>query len=315
MSRWRSLLVERVVHEWPQAQWTVTSLYSGWIFGFTSAFLSPGPRPRPLSLLTGTHGKHRSYHADFDSVIVRSFGSLIGACSLMGAGSLIGVRYRRHARNRPASANQTASTANGYAIALGHLYARSPKLMKINELQNRLYASAAPTSRRAVNAAPSVRPMRMAPADAARRVVRPRPRQSSNRCVLRRSTIGTILRAFNTTSVEFWRSFSNMSIICRPNRSSSTATSSSQLPNQLVMLALVEPTRAHFPSATAVLAWSITPFHSKMRTPPSSSARKPARLIAPTPNTSTVPGTSNRTSTPSFAAAINAFTYADTPTK
>src|SRR5688572_15286913 len=106
MSRWRSLLVERVVHEWPQAQWTVTSLYSGWIFGFTSAFLSPGPRP--LSLLTGTHGKHSSYHADFDSVIVRSFRSLRGPGSLTGVGSLMGVRYRRHARNRPASANQTA---------------------------------------------------------------------------------------------------------------------------------------------------------------------------------------------------------------
>ena len=52
-----------------------------------------------------------------------------------------------------------------------------------------------------------------------------------------------------------------------------------------------------------------------MRTPPSSSARYPARLIAPTPNTSTVPGTSSRTSTPSFAAAINALMYADTPTK
>ena len=45
---------------------------------------------------------------------------------------------------------------------------------------------------------------------------------------------------------------------------SSIATSSSQLPIQLAMLRLVEPTRAQRPSATAVLAWSIGPFHSKI---------------------------------------------------
>ena len=54
---------------------------------------------------------------------------------------------------------------------------------------------------------------------------------------------------------------------------SSIATSSSQLPIQLAMLRLVEPTRAQWPSATAVLAWSIGPFHSKIRTPASSSGR------------------------------------------
>ena len=123
------------------------------------------------------------------------------------------------------------------------------------------------------------------------------------------------LRAFSTTSVEFSRSRSNIAIICAPNCSSSMATSSSQLPNQLVMLRLVDPTRAHLPSATAVLAWTIAPFHSKMRTPPSSSARYPARLIAPTPSTSTVPGTSMPTSTPSLRGGNQRAMYADTPTK
>ena len=55
--------------------------------------------------------------------------------------------------------------------------------------------------------------------------------------------------------------------------SSSTTTSSSQLPIQLARLRFVEPTRAQRASATAVLAWSIGPFHSKTRTPASSSGR------------------------------------------
>ena len=43
MSRCRSLLVLRVCHDAPHAQWTVSSWYSGWIFGFTIGVLPPGP--------------------------------------------------------------------------------------------------------------------------------------------------------------------------------------------------------------------------------------------------------------------------------
>ena len=50
------------------------------------------------------------------------------------------------------------------AIAFGHFSHTRPSARKISELQNRLRASEAPTSRRLVMAAPSVRPMRMAPA-------------------------------------------------------------------------------------------------------------------------------------------------------
>src|SRR5579875_868919 len=75
------------------------------------------------------------------------------------------------------------------------------------------------------------------------------------------------------------------------------------------------PTRAHRPSATAVLACNIGPFHSKTRTPASSNGRKPARDRALIKGTSVERGTSSRTSTPSVAAARRACTYAVVPTK
>ena len=65
----------------------------------------------------------------------------------------------------------------------------------------------------------------------------------------------------------------NISSIRRPKASFSTTTSSSRFPIQLARLRLVEPTRAQRASATAVLAWSMGPFHSKTRTPASSRAR------------------------------------------
>jgi hypothetical protein len=61
--------------------------------------------------------------------------------------------------------------------------------------------------------------------------------------------------------------------MARPKRSSSTTTSSSQLPIQLAGLRFVEPTRDQRASATAVLACSIGPFHSKTRMPDSRSGR------------------------------------------
>ena len=64
-----------------------------------------------------------------------------------------------------------------------------------------------------------------------------------------------------------------MASMARPNRSSSTTTSSSQFPSQLAGLRFVDPTRDQRASATAVLAWSMVPFHSKTRTPDSSSGR------------------------------------------
>ena len=69
-----------------------------------------------------------------------------------------------------------------------------------------------------------------------------------------------------------------------------------------------EPTRLQRPSTTAVLACNIEPFHSKIRTPASSSARYPARDIERTSGRSVAFGTSSRTSTPSRAAARNACT-------
>ena len=80
-------------------------------------------------------------------------------------------------------------------------------------------------------------------------------------------------RASSTISVARSRSSRYICSTWRANPSSSTTTSSSQLPSQLAMLRLVEPTRAQRPSATAVLACSIVPFHSNTRTPASSSGR------------------------------------------
>lgn len=77
----------------------------------------------------------------------------------------------------------------------------------------------------------------------------------------------------------------------------------------------VEPTLAQRESATAVFACSGDPFHSKTRTPASSSGRYPARESDPMSGTSLDPGTSSRTSTPSVAADFNACTYSVVPTK
>ena len=76
-----------------------------------------------------------------------------------------------------------------------------------------------------------------------------------------------------TTSVALARSSRYIASIRSANAASSATMSSSQFPSQLAMLRLVEPTRAQRPSATAVLACSIVPFHSKTRTPASSSGR------------------------------------------
>ena len=106
-----------------------------------------------------------------------------------------------------------------------------------------------------------------------------------------------------------------MASICSANAWFSTATSSSQFPSQLAGFRFVEPTRAHRPSATAVLACSMDPFHSNTRTPASRSGRYPARDSARNPGTSLAVGTSSRTSTPSLAAAHIACTYDVTATK
>jgi hypothetical protein len=87
------------------------------------------------------------------------------------------------------------------------------------------------------------------------------------------------------------------------------------LPNQLAAFRLVEPTRATRPSVTAVLAWSMGPFHSKTRTPASSSGRYMVRENAAITATSLAPGTSSLTSTPDLAAMRRASTYAGVPMK
>ena len=84
------------------------------------------------------------------------------------------------------------------------------------------------------------------------------------------------------------------------------ATSSSQFPTQLERFRLVEPTRTIRLSATAVFAWIIAPFHSKMRTPLWSSRRYSVRDALPTHRTSLLFGSSSRTSTPCEAAALSA---------
>ena len=50
-------------------------------------------------------------------------------------------------------------------------------------------------------------------------------------------------------------------------------TSSSRLETQLARLELLEPIRVQQPSATAVFACNIGPFHSKTRTPACSKGR------------------------------------------
>ncbi len=72
----------------------------------------------------------------------------------------------------------------------------------------------------------------------------------------------TRARSVKVISVARPRSSRYISSMRAANRSSSTATSSSQLPIQDWRFRLVAPTRAQRPSATAVFAWSIVPFHS-----------------------------------------------------
>src|SRR6185436_20742894 len=98
----------------------------------------------------------------------------------------------------------------------------------------------------------------------------------------------------------FSKSWRYVSSIRRAKDSSSTTTSSSQLPNQLATLRFDEPTRAQFESATAVFACSIVPFHSNTRTPASSKGRYPALDKGLRIGISVEFGTSKRTSTPSF---------------
>ena len=76
-----------------------------------------------------------------------------------------------------------------------------------------------------------------------------------------------------TISVVLARSRKNISSMRAPKASFSMTASSSQLPSQLARFRLVEPTRAQWPSATAVLACTMVPFHSKMRMPASSRVR------------------------------------------
>ena len=80
-------------------------------------------------------------------------------------------------------------------------------------------------------------------------------------------------RSPSTISVARSRSCSKHASIVRPNPWSSTATSSSQFASHDDTFRFDEPTRAQRPSATAVFAWSIAPFHSKIRTPASGSGR------------------------------------------
>ena len=148
-------------------------------------------------------------------------------------------------------------------------------------------------------------PMRSAPA-AARVALPPAPRWRGTRAL---SAGRTRRRLSSTISVALARSSRYIASMAWPNPSSSTITSSSQLPIQLAGLRLVDPTRDQRASATAVLAWSIGPFHSNTRTPASSSGRYPAREMACTiPMSLPRPGTRRRTSTPSRAAARRAWT-------
>jgi hypothetical protein len=64
-----------------------------------------------------------------------------------------------------------------------------------------------------------------------------------------------------------------MACIWLARSSSTTVTSSSRLEIQLARFELLEPMRVSRPSATAVLAWTMGPFHSNTRTPASSSGR------------------------------------------
>ena len=120
-----------------------------------------------------------------------------------------------------------------------------------------------------MTAAPTVLPIRSKPA-AARPALPPRPTSSGVGLAVATSNPERWSRMI---SVAFARSLGVHLLHLAPRRSSSTSTSSSELPSQLAGLRLVEPTRAHRPSATAVFAWSIVPFHSKTRTPASSKVR------------------------------------------
>ena len=85
--------------------------------------------------------------------------------------------------------------------------------------------------------------------------------------------------------------------------------SSSRLAYQLEKLRLVLPTRAHWPSTSAVLACIMVPSHSNTRTPASSRLRYCVRDTVPIHLMSEVRGTKMRTSTPALAALMSACTY------
>ena len=130
-------------------------------------------------------------------------------------------------------------------------------------------ASSWPSVRLAVKAAPIVLPMRSAPAAARLALPPARRERGSEGCSMR----SILRRRLSTISVACARSRRYISSMAAPKRSSSTITSSSQLPSQLAAFRFVEPTRAQWPSATAVLACIIGPLHSNTRTPASSRGR------------------------------------------
>ena len=174
---------------------------------------------------------------------------------------------------KSASATHVPMKASGYVMPRGHLTAmiespsRTPPAIAISR------ASAGPSTRRLVMAAPTALPTPMTPA-AARLVLPFRLVRWRRPFRGRGGPMGfTRFRSLMTISVACSRSRQYISCISCAKPSFSIVTSSSQLPIQLATLRLVEPTRAHLPSTTEVFAWIIGPFHSKTRTPASRSAR------------------------------------------
>src|SRR5262245_47179704 len=173
------------------------------------------------------------------------------------------LRYRR------LSANHTMTAASGYTSSRGYDTSKMPKARRMMPTVSIILASTGSSTRRFVTAAPTVLEMRRRPA--AVRPALPPPLAAAGS--LRLSGRGNVCPSCRMISVAPARSSRYIASIWDANVSSSATTSSSQLPSQLAMLRLLDPTRAHRPSATAVLACSIDPFLSKSRSPASSSVR------------------------------------------
>ena len=173
----------------------------------------------------------------------------------------------RQPRMPKLSASHPANAANGQPIAAGHSTAITATTANTIAVVSQGTPAASPSTRRLPSAALTLFAIRNAPAAARPELPPARAVLGARGVLLRICSPRRKRRGASTISVAFWRSSSYWAASRPAKPASSTAMSISKLPSQLEMLRLEEPTRAHWPSATAVFACNIEPFHSNTRMP------------------------------------------------